>query len=176
MHYLVRLKKIKLIETILHTEKVKVEPCNITNVVLADNHDEDVLIFQLAIEELNIPISLIHVSDGDRLLALLRQPLPDIMFIDVEMPCKDGVACILEIRKNKAFDNVPIILITGHPHRKYIEQAFSYGANYYLIKANTVEDLCESLKRIFSIDWKKNNVLPSGRRICNQQYWGEYLK
>ena len=159
-HYLVRLKRFLLTENLLHTEHRQAETREVINVVLAEDDLDDVLIFSLALNELNIPFKLEHADNGERLLALLKELLPDIIFLDVNMPCKDGINCLIEIRRNKAFDNVPVILLSGHTFSNYIDNAFTNGANYYLIKTNSVSQLAERLTAIFSIDWKKIMYYP----------------
>jgi CheY-like chemotaxis protein len=149
-----------LIENTLHIESRKSETEEFINIVLAEDDIDDVLIFKLALKELETAVKLNHVDSADKLLALLNQLLPDIIFLDINLPRKDGLACVIEIRKNSAFDNVPVVLISGYTFSKYIEDGFAGGANYYLIKTSSVSHLAASLKRIFSIDWKKVMYYP----------------
>lgn len=129
-------------------------------VILAEDDIDDVLIFKLALEKVPIVVELTHASDGDELLTLLKELIPDIIFLDIKMPCRDGVACIVEIRKNQDFDNVPVIMYTSFKDIKHINDSYSNGANFYVIKANTIMELAEKLKRIFSIDWKSYMYYP----------------
>jgi DNA-binding response OmpR family regulator len=149
-----------LIENTLHTANKNVILDQAIHAVLAEDDIDDAYLFELAINELNIKVNLDHVKDGEKLLAFLKQFIPDIIFLDIEIPCKDGISCITEIRKNKDFDNVPVIIISGHTNGKYIENAYSTGANYYLIKGNSIIQLVERLKKIFSLDWKRTLYFP----------------
>ncbi len=130
------------------------------DVVLADDDMDDVMIFELAIRETKIAISLRHAADGEELFKLLKEALPDIIFLDINMPCKDGVTCIVEIRKNPAFNHVPVIMYTSYYYADKIDKTYEEGANFYLIKTNSVRDLAENLTRIFSIEWKKYMYFP----------------
>jgi len=132
----------------------------VKNVVLAEDDLDDVLIFQLAVDELPIKVELRHAEDGDKLFILLRQLIPDIIFLDINMPCKDGVACIVEIRKNQKLNNVPVIMYTSFKSMKYIDECYANGANFYVIKAGSIQDLAEKLKKLFSIDWKNYMYYP----------------
>jgi DNA-binding response OmpR family regulator len=149
-----------MIEDVLHTEPRNTETSQTINIVLAEDDIDDVFLFQLALNELKIAWKLNHADNGENLLALLKDLIPDIIFLDLNIPCKDGLSCLMEIRKNNAFDNVPVVLISGHTYSKYINDAFSNGANYYLIKANNLSRLVEYLKAIFSVDWKKVMYYP----------------
>lgn len=132
----------------------------VKNVILAEDDLDDVLIFQLAVDELQIKVELRHAEDGDKLFILLKQLIPDIIFLDINMPCKDGVACIVEIRKNQKLNNVPVIMYTSFKSMKYIDECYANGANFYVIKASSILDLAEKLKKIFSIDWKNYMYYP----------------
>lgn len=157
---MVKLKKYPLIENPLHIIGRNAQTEEVINIVLAEDDADDVLIFKLALKELETAVKLNHVDNGDKLLALLKQLLPDIIFLDINLPRKDGLTCVIEIRKNSAFDNVPVVLISGHTFYKFIEDGFAGGANYYLVKTSSIGQLAASLKRIFSIDWKKIMYYP----------------
>lgn len=83
---------------------------NNLDVILAEDDIDDVLIFDLAVKHIKISIHLRHAKDGDELFTLLKDAIPDLIFLDIHMPCKDGITCILEIRKNPDFHNVPVIM------------------------------------------------------------------
>ena len=128
------------------------------HLLLAEDDQDDVVIFELAIKEVNkeykIPVYMRHAKDGEVLFILLKESIPDILFLDINLPCKDGLSCIREIRKNKRYDGLPVIMYTAHKHENKIEEAFRNGANYYVVKSNTVPELAEKLKKICSMDWK----------------------
>lgn len=134
------------------------------NILLAEDDQDDVIVFELAIKEVNneyeIPMYLRHAKDGELLFVLLKEQLPDILFLDINIPCKDGISCIREIRKNKEYDNLPVIMYTSHKHDIKIEEAFREGANYYIVKSNTVSELAKKLKKVCSIDWRSITHYP----------------
>lgn len=132
----------------------------IRNVLLAEDDEDDVLIFKLALNKLSIVIELKQAADGDMLLELLRKEIPDIIFLDIRMRGKDGLATIFEIRRNSEYNQVPVIMYTSQKGEKYIDECYMSGANFYLVKANTISRLAEKLKVIFSIDWKNFTYYP----------------
>lgn len=132
----------------------------ILNVVLAEDDPDDLVIFQLAIDSLPLDIHLTHEDDGEKLLALLRRYIPDIIFLDINLPQKNGINCISEIRKDTRLDNVPVIMYTAHTHEKFIGDSFSGGANFYLLKSNSVSELARRLGLVFSVKWKKFSYYP----------------
>ncbi len=128
------------------------------HILLAEDDQDDVVIFELAINEVNkeyrLPVYMRHAKDGEILFVLLKENVPDILFLDINLPCRDGLSCIREIRKNKEYDGLPVIMYTAHKQEAKIEDAFRNGANYYVVKSNTIPELAEKLKKICSIDWK----------------------
>lgn len=136
------------------------EPQEITNVLLAEDDLDDVLIFRLALNKLPFTVELRHAQDGDKLFIMLKELIPDILFLDINMPCKDGIACIVEIRKNPEYNQMPVIFYTSYKNLNYIDQCYANGANFYLIKANSVRELAERLRKIFSVDWRTYMYYP----------------
>jgi DNA-binding response OmpR family regulator len=135
-------------------------PSEINNVLLAEDDPDDVLIFKLALNKLPFAVELRHAEDGEKLFILLKELIPDIIFLDINMPCKNGIACIVEIRKNQDFNNVPVIMYTSRKNLKDINDSYSNGANFYMIKSNTIQGLAEKLKKILTIDWKTYMYYP----------------
>jgi CheY-like chemotaxis protein len=131
-----------------------------TNVLLAEDDHDDVLIFELALEKVPVSVELRSAEDGERLFELLKELIPDILFLDINLPCKDGVACIAEIRRNSEYNNLPVIMYTSFKSKQYIDRCYQSGANFYIVKGNTINELAEKLKRIFSIDWKNFMYYP----------------
>ena len=131
------------------------------DILLAEDDREEVEIFELALKELEYPYILRHAENGDILFILLKEKTPYILFLDIDMPCKDGIACILEIRKNREYDKLPVIMYTSHLQDKVIEESYRSGANLFLAKTSTFSELVAKLRKILSIDWKDYLHYPS---------------
>ncbi len=131
------------------------------DVLLADDDVEDVDIFKWALEQAGIPYTLRHAEDGDVLFVLLKERMPHILFLDIKMPCKDGIACILEIRKNPEYNHLPVIMYTSLLYATYIDEAYRCGANYFMSKPATMQQIVDNLKRIFAINWTNYLHFPS---------------
>jgi CheY-like chemotaxis protein len=70
-------------------------------VLLADDDADDCLFFKEALEELPLSTSLTIVNDGDQLMKWLLKNtsrLPHVLFLDLNMPRKNGFECLTEIR------------------------------------------------------------------------------
>lgn len=132
-----------------------------TNVLVAEDDDEDFEIFSSAIKELSIKVVLTRAENGDILIRLLDEKNPDVLFLDILLPCKDGNHCLKEIRANKKYDKLPVIIYSSISDLKTIEFCYREGANLYMIKPGTFSELKTALQKIFSIDWKKVLYFPS---------------
>lgn len=131
------------------------------DILLAEDDQDDVDIFRWAMDKTEIAHTLRHAENGDVLMVMLKEKIPYILFLDVEMPCKDGLSCILEIRKNRDYDKLPVVMYTSFSYPQYIEGAYRNGANIYITKASSMEHIIDNLKRVFAIDWKRYMHYPS---------------
>ncbi len=131
------------------------------DILLADDDSEEALIFEAALEVLGFPYVLRHANNVDTLFVLLKDKLPYILFLDVHMPCKNGVECIREIRKDPAYDKLPVIMYTSNHSPKLADECFSHGANFYFQKGYSLNNLTENLVKVFSIEWDKSLQYPT---------------
>lgn len=129
-------------------------------IVIADDDQDDYLIFSLAIKDLPFAVMLSHVSDGRQLMDLLEQEFPDILFLDILMPQKDGGSCLKEIRSNKKFDTLPIIMYSSVDRFQDVEFCYREGANLYLVKSGNFSELKTALQTIIGTDWKQAMYYP----------------
>jgi CheY-like chemotaxis protein len=130
------------------------------NIVLADDDTDEVFIFELALKKLSFRFKLRHAVNSEELKQLLGETVPDILFLDVYMPGRDGLASISEIRKDIRYDALPVIIYTSDRSEKYIEETYRHGANFCLEKTNSIAELANKLRHIFSFDWKTQMVYP----------------
>jgi CheY-like chemotaxis protein len=131
-----------------------------THVMLADDDDDDYFVFSLAIQEMSFAVLLTRAENGDVLMKLLEEKHPDILFLDILMPCKSGQQCIKEIRANSKYDSLPIIVYSSLQDLQNIEFCYREGSNLYAIKPNSLTELKSVLERVFAIDWKKMLYFP----------------
>jgi DNA-binding response OmpR family regulator len=125
----------------------------ITSILLAEDNLEHCFFFRKALQEIAPDIQFSEVHDGDKLIALLESYLPDLLFLDLSMPCKNGVQCIQEIRENRIYDSLPIVVFTVSSQHNSIQASYGFGANLYMIKPESYELLVSSLKAILSMNW-----------------------
>jgi CheY-like chemotaxis protein len=132
-----------------------------THVLLAEDDNEDYYIFSVAIQQVPLTVLLTRAENGELLMKLLDEKVPDILFLDMLMPCKDGQQCLREIRANKKYDALPIIVYSSLDDLRTIEFCYREGSNLYAIKPSSFDELKTILERILTIDWKKVMYFPT---------------
>jgi two-component system alkaline phosphatase synthesis response regulator PhoP len=76
----------------------------------------------------------ITANDGDEALNLLRQEKPSIMFLDINMPNKNGYEVCKEIKSNPKTRDVVVIMLTAKGQVEFENQSFDAGADDFLLK------------------------------------------
>jgi CheY-like chemotaxis protein len=134
-------------------------------ILLADDDEDDRFFFLEALTDAAIPAELLTVEDGIQLMDYLsgieNPPPPDIIFLDINMPLKNGKTCLREIRDNQKFNEVPIVMFTTSSHQKDIDDTFTGGANRYILKSEFFEHEVQMLQKLFSPGWAKHIAKPS---------------
>ena len=131
------------------------------DILIADDDHDDVHIFSLALTEVLESATLRHAEDGGKLFEELQVKIPDLLFLDINMPCKNGMDCIREIRQDKSYDTMPVVMFTSLQPREFVERTYRLGANFFIDKPTSVEALAMKISKVISIEWKKQMVYPS---------------
>ncbi|MDB5205744.1 MAG: response regulator receiver protein [Flavisolibacter sp.] len=108
----------------------------VRNLVLAEDDSEDAEIFQDILNDVSSGINLSVVSNGLLLMNLLHttQELPDIIFLDMNMPLKNGLQCLQEIRNFDKWNHIRIIILSTSSQPELVKTAYELGAELYLEK------------------------------------------
>jgi CheY-like chemotaxis protein len=128
----------------MHREKLKI--------LLADDDRDDCFLFREALSELPINTELSTVKDGEDLMIYLNNhvnDLPDVLFLDLNMPKQNGFECLTEIKHNDKLKSLPVIMFsTSYPRDMHYEQdimrvLYNIGALDYIRKPEDFNKLKE---------------------------------
>ncbi len=86
-------------------------------------------------------------ADGREGLAVTREFLPHLILCDVRMPHADGFVLLQNLRSDPNIQDIPVILLTAHTDFDVREKGLEYGANEFLTKPISVDDLIDSVSR-----------------------------
>lgn len=106
-------------------------------VLLADDDKDDCMFFKEALEELPITTHLTIVNDGEQLMKLLikgTDHLPHVLFLDLNMPRKNGFECLTEIKLNKKLSQLFVIIFSTSSEQEIVNLLYEKGAQYYIRK------------------------------------------
>jgi CheY-like chemotaxis protein len=127
------------------------------HILLADDDEDDRLFFKEAFEEIKIYTSVKIVNDGVELMNHLSQDniqLPHILFLDLNMPRKNGIDCLLEIKHLAHLKDIAIAIYSTSSSEKDIEETFIQGANVYIKKPSDFNTLKKILEQVITINWQ----------------------
>ncbi|MES2777625.1 MAG: response regulator [Bacteroidota bacterium] len=133
-------------------------------VLLADDDSDDRELFEEVITGISTQIQLQSVEDGLQLMTTLHaenERLPDIIFLDLNMPGKSGKDCLREIKNNDRLKDVPVIIYSTSFNLKDINDTHAIGANLYIRKPNTFTGLIDVIKKVLSLNLEEYNPRPS---------------
>ena len=120
------------------------------HILLADDDTDDCLFFKKAIEELSPATQLTTVHDGEQLMKFLitnAGALPDVLFLDLNMPRKNGFECLSEIKLHEKIKDLPVVMFsTSYPRdmtyeRNMMDMLFNIGASDYIRKPSNFDQL-----------------------------------
>lgn len=137
-------------------------------ILMADDDADDRFFAKEAFEENKLANQLQFVENGEELMQYLlhegiytaeNAPVPDIILLDINMPKKNGIQALKEIKAHESLKNIPIVMLTTSNSDEDIANCYSLGANSYITKPVTFEGLVDVLKSLSNY-WFKIVVLP----------------
>ncbi|MGZ4034109.1 MAG: response regulator [Bacteroidia bacterium] len=138
------------------------QPHKPINILLADDDKDDRFFFDLVLKNLAIPTTLVTMEDGALLMDYLiknTKGLPDVLFLDLNMPKKNGSECLLEIKQNEKLKNIPVIIYSTSYIEEIADQLYKDGAHYYIRKTN-LDEIEKILQQVLSLIVKKKFERP----------------
>ena len=107
------------------------------NIILADDDTDDCIFFKEAVEELFLSTQLSILHDGEQLMQHLnneKNELPDVLFLDINMPRKNGFECLSEIKCNQKLKQLPVIIFSTSFEQEVVNLLYKNGAQYFIRK------------------------------------------
>ncbi len=133
-------------------------------IFLADDDVDDRVLFEDALREVCKETVLATATDGQEMMNKLQAtvpPEPDVIFLDLNMPVKNGFECLEEIKSATKLKNIPIIVLSTSSEKEYVDKVYAQGADYYLCKPDSFNTLKKAITSILNYDWSKHPKQPS---------------
>jgi CheY-like chemotaxis protein len=136
--------------------------------LLVDDDSDDTFLFNQVLLEVDPAIQLITANDGEEALRKLNaagQVLPDIIFLDLNMPRMDGKQCLFELKQDERLQQIPVIMYTTSSHSRDIEQTMLLGAACFITKQSDFK----SLKNLVTVIARHLENLPKALQILSKE-------
>ncbi|MDE2027788.1 MAG: response regulator [Candidatus Omnitrophica bacterium] len=131
------------------------------NLLIAEDNEPEQVIIKEAFQEAGVEHDLYFVRDGIEALEFLKSqdashPLPaiDLVLLDLNMPRKNGLEVLSEIKRNSKWAHVPVLVLSNSEFPKDIRRCYDMGANAYINKPVDFEDFV-GLARAINLFWLK---------------------
>jgi len=144
------------------------------NILLADDDFDDCLFFKSIVDEFPLSSHLTDVHDGEQLMELLTngtKVLPHILFLDLNMPRKNGFECLAEIKLNDKLKALPVIMYSTSLDHGVMDRLYQNGAQHFFRKPSdflqfkrVIHYVLTLIMRGTSLQRTKNNFILTGEK------------
>lgn len=116
---------------------------NTRTILLADDDEDDRELFGDALQEIADAALLHTAGNGIELMEILRDRsvVPDLLFLDLNMPRKNGHECLSEIRKQDDLKDITVIIFSTSFQRDTVNSVYDQGASLYIVKPDNFTGL-----------------------------------
>jgi len=128
-----------------------------TRILLVDDDKDDCNFFQEALKETGLNATVRVINESTSILDKLSDgsgSLPNLIFLDLNMPKKAGLECLIEIRRIPLLKDIAIVIYSTTSSDRHIEDSFINGANVYLQKPGDFTSLKKVLAEVITINWQ----------------------
>jgi len=126
-------------------------------ILLVDDDENDRQLLREAIESDRVDHTMHAIADGEQLmnyLSLSNVNTPDLIFLDLNMPRKNGMECLVEMRADEKFNNTIIAVYSTSSSKKEINSVLHAGTNIYITKPNNYLALKKIVSEVLLINWQ----------------------
>ncbi len=141
------------------------------NLLLADDDEDDCLFFKEALDEIAVSTNLSMVHDGVQLMDYLKTNIsnfPDVLFLDLNMPRKNGLECLDEIKNDEKLKSLPIIIFSTSLDSEIVNNLYIKGASYYIRKPGDFSKLKTVIEKALNVASENNFKQPERAKFILQ--------
>ena len=122
-------------------------------ILLIDDDSDDRALFREVVQEISPETICATESDGEKALSDLLDPsftLPDLIFMDINMPRISGWDCLTTIKGQEKTKNIPVVMFSTSSRDRDIDSASRYGAIGLLTKSGDYRELKRSITDVIN--------------------------
>jgi DNA-binding NarL/FixJ family response regulator len=127
----------------------------ITKVFIAEDDDEDIEFFTNILSSVSPQTKLFVANNGIKFMSLLKEStvLPEFIFLDLNMPLKNGFECLQEIKNSDVWKNIKTVILSTSSQPEQIKSVYEMGADLYIAKPTSYAVYKNAIKKCLEMDW-----------------------
>lgn len=137
----------------------------LSTILLIDDDQDDCYLFTDAVKKIFPSVVVVCTNNFLEAIAYLTSEKPQLIFLDLNMPFKNGLDALLEIKTQEDLRSIPIVVFSNSDYPKDIKLAYERGAALYFTKPPSFEDLSIGLQQILSKDWSRPAIITAKQFI-----------
>lgn len=139
------------------------------NIFYADDDTDDLEFFRDALAQIDSSLILTASHDGDELLERLQSPppMPRLIFLDLNMPRKNGFEVLQEIRSNASIKDLPVIVFSTTQDEDAIRKTRQLGANRFVSKPSSFNGMKRVIRTCLETDWPLFKTAPENYALMS---------
>ena len=115
-------------------------------ILLIDDDEDEQIFFTEALKEINVSVKCFCAVTAEEGMKLLKHFLPDVIFLDMNMPVLNGLECLELIKKDDGLKKIPVIIYSTGMDEHMFKDATRKGAFTCIKKKDTIKELASTLK------------------------------
>jgi CheY-like chemotaxis protein len=134
------------------------------DILLADDDIDDCVFFKKALAAEPLSTRLTAVHDGEQLMALLANEanaLPTVLFLDLNMPRKNGFECLSEIKLSKRLNPLPVVVFSTSFEQEVVNQLYKNGAQYFIRKPSDFAQFKKIILQTLTLIAEESSAQPT---------------
>ena len=138
-------------------------------ILMVDDNEDDFETAKRASNKVDFPCELHWCESGEECIEYLNDCLnndsrkdlsmPNIIFLDINMPGLDGKQTLSRIKQNKDLCSIPVLMFTTSANERDINECYGMGANSYITKPHSYNDLVKIFEVVDKY-WMNVSALP----------------
>lgn len=122
-----------------------------------DDDEDDLSLFSDAVDTLSKDIILKTFSGGEKLLNAISDSSqkPNMIFLDLNMPGKNGFDVLKELKGSTENNDIPIIVFSTSNEPSIIEKCMDLGANFFITKPVLMKEIVRAIEFSINVNWKE---------------------
>ena len=127
-------------------------------ILMADDDLDDIMLVREALKDSRCEVDFRYVVDGDETMDYLMRrgrfndckisPRPSLILLDLNMPKKDGMQTLLEIKSTPELHTIPVVVLTTSRDRNLLLRIYALGGSSFITKPSIYKDMIKAMETL----------------------------